>query len=200
VSELIRVAFHIHTNYSPDSRTTIEQVIDKAISCGIKKIAITDHNTIRGALHMKRLYPEMVIVGEEIMTSEGEIIGLFLSKLIPRDMTPEQTLSEIHAQGGLSYIPHPFDYKRAHFTVKRIRELAHMIDIIEIFNPKCSPECNNLASQIANELGIACAVGCDAHYAEDICKYTMLIEDFASPVELLFALKNSQTNLELRTS
>ncbi|MBC7261726.1 MAG: PHP domain-containing protein, partial [Chloroflexi bacterium] len=109
----IKVDLHIHTCYSPDSLTSLEAVIAAALERGLGALAITDHNAIEGALALQRMAPFPVIVGEEILTAEGDIIGLFLQELIPPKLTPAQTIARIREQGGVVYIPHPFDFRRS---------------------------------------------------------------------------------------
>ncbi|RLC74880.1 MAG: hypothetical protein DRI61_15875, partial [Chloroflexi bacterium] len=105
---MIKADLHVHTIYSKDAFLTLRNLISVAIYKKIKCIAITDHNEIRGALKLRKIAPFKIIVGQEIMTSEGEIIGLFLSNRIESGLSPEKTIEEIRKQGGLVYLPHPF--------------------------------------------------------------------------------------------
>src|SRR5687767_13395971 len=112
----LRADFHSHSHYSRDSvinpRTFVETCERRGIDC----IAVTDHNEIEGAFVIDKLARESgrlkVIVGEEVKTAEGEIIGLFLKEWVPRDLSPEETIRAIHEQGGLVVVPHPYDVFR----------------------------------------------------------------------------------------
>ncbi|MFB3092520.1 MAG: PHP domain-containing protein, partial [Dehalococcoidia bacterium] len=98
---MLRADLHIHTNYSPDSGATPKSIVDQCLRTGLNCIAITDHNTIDGALEVQRIAPFKVIVGEEVKSSAGDIIGLFLKEAIPRNLTPLETVQAIKAQGAL---------------------------------------------------------------------------------------------------
>ena len=134
---MIKVDLHVHTRYSMDCKTSLEDIYNECKRKGISKIAVTDHETIEGALKFNKLYPDLVIVGEEILSSHGEIIGLFIHKHIESRQSPEKVIEEIKRQGGLVYIPHPFDVFRAGLKEEKLRALIDKIDIIEIFNSKC---------------------------------------------------------------
>jgi predicted metal-dependent phosphoesterase TrpH len=108
----LRADFHSHSHYSRDSVISPQAFIDRCLRKGIDCIAVTDHNEIEGAFVIQKLAPFKVIVGEEVKTSEGEIIGLFLKELVPKGMSPEDTIDCIHEQGGLAVIPHPYDIFR----------------------------------------------------------------------------------------
>lgn len=131
---MYKVDLHTHSTASPDGGISIDQyqnAIDKNL---LDAIAVTDHNQIDFALRLKRLLGEHIIVGEEIMTSEGEIIGLFLDSAIQPGLIPQETIRQIKDQKGLVYIPHPFETVRHGLHPKIIDELIDQIDIIEIYN------------------------------------------------------------------
>ena len=117
-SRLIRVDCHNHSYYSPDSILSPKTMLSRARRRGLDVIAVTDHNTVRGGLVAQELaakrFPELrVIVGEEVRTADGEVLGLFLSQDIPRDLSAVETIERIHAQGGVAGAPHPFDTHRS---------------------------------------------------------------------------------------
>ena len=105
----MKADLHIHSMHSPDSKTTAEQIVAQCQKAGIDCVAITDHNTIAGSLELKRIAPFKVIVSSEIHTGEGEVIGYFLEKEIPKRLSAKETVRLIKEQGGLVCVPHPFD-------------------------------------------------------------------------------------------
>ena len=149
----MKTELHIHTRYSHDSLLCLNLL---GVMCKIKKIdciAICDHNTILGGLMAKKIlsrYGIQVIVGEEIFTDSGEIIGLFLNSNISAGLTANKTVSEIKAQGGIVYIPHPYDEKRYRTVLKLkvLKQISNQIDLIEIhffrFFFKTKGNCRNI--------------------------------------------------------
>jgi predicted metal-dependent phosphoesterase TrpH len=163
---------------------------------GIGAIGITDHNTIAGALAFRAIAKNIkVIVGEEILTRAGEIIGLFLEREIASNLDPRETCKQIKDQGGLVYVPHPFDIFKVNRLNKRaLLDLLDIVDIIEVFNAKANvPACNKVAARFAHEYGKIAAAGSDAHYLEAIGMCGNQMEDFTTPQEFLQNL--SQANL-----
>jgi len=133
----IHADFHSHSHYSRDSVLNPRTYIDRCLKRGIDVIAVTDHNEIEGAFVIQKLAPPelKVIIGEEVKTAEGEIIGLFLHDIVPRDMSPEDTVRAIHEQGGMAVIPHPFDtFRRSVLTGEAIERVKTSVDAIEGFN------------------------------------------------------------------
>lgn len=131
---MFKIDLHTHSIASPDGGLTTKQY-QQLISEGlVDYVAITDHNRIDFGLKLHEKLGDKVIVGEEIMTTEGEIVGLFLKKPIRPDLTPKQTISAIKEQGGLVYVPHPFETVRKGVHASTLEELADQIDIIEIYN------------------------------------------------------------------
>ena len=124
----------MHSRYSHDSNTALEELASRARELGLARIALTDHNTAQGALVFQDMEPELVIAGEEVKTTEGEVIGLFITRTIKAWQRPEAVMDEIHEMGGLVYIPHPFDRWRANFAPHRLVALASRIDVIEGYN------------------------------------------------------------------
>ncbi len=164
-----RVDLHIHTCYSPDSLTRLEEVIAAALKCGLGALAVTDHDAMEGALALSRIAPFPVVVGEEIDTGEGEITGLFLNEFIPPGLGPERTVNTIRAQGGLVYVPHPFDRQRRPLGESGLFSVLAHIDVIEVLNARVrKPEFNNQAARFAREHGLPGGAGSDAHTPGEI--------------------------------
>ena len=131
----------MHTDHSPDCATPVDVLLDTAKERGLGAIAITDHNEVSGALAARELAEESgdvkVIVAEEVKTAEqGEVIGLFLEEKIERGMTMAETIAEIRRQGGLVYVPHPFDRLHSVPDYEHLLDMVEEIDILEVFNPR----------------------------------------------------------------
>jgi predicted metal-dependent phosphoesterase TrpH len=186
---MLRVDLHLHSNYSHDGQSSLQQLIDRAHECGLDRLALTDHNTIEGALELVRLAPDLAIAGEEAKTREGEVIGLFITGRIPPFLRPEETMDLIHGMGGLTYVPHPFDPHRAHFSPQRLVELASRIDIVETYNPWCDVDVNRVAAYMADELGKVTATGSDSHSAEELGRSWMEMEEYDGVADFLQKLR-----------
>lgn len=179
----------MHSHYSHDGRSSIPQIVERARTCGLDRLALTDHNTAEGALEFVRIAPELAIAGEEAKTLEGEVIGLFITERIPPFLRPEQTLDLVHEMGGLTYIPHPLDRNRSHFSEHRLVQLADRIDIIETYNPWCDAAANQAATRLAAELGKAAVTGSDAHSVEELGRSWMEIEEYEGIPDFLEKLR-----------
>ncbi len=179
---------HVHTNYSKDSLLSLDRLFSACRRKGIGCIAITDHNTIRGALEFQRRFNGVkVIVGEEIESSAGEIIGLFLKEEIPPGLSAGKTIALIKRQGALVYLPHPFDHwRKAPINLKSIEPFWNEVDIIEIFNSRSLKSFwNEKALKLAREKKKLYGVGSDAHSEKEIGKSLLKMEDFGSPAEFV---------------
>lgn len=187
---MVRVDLHAHTHFSGDCGLLPAAILRAADARGLSRLAITDHNSIRGGLEMHAIAPERIIVGEEIKTRAGEIIGLFLQEEIPRRLTPMETVKRIKDQGGLVYIPHPFDRLRAsRLRREALVEIAHHVDIVEVFNSRVTfPRDNRLAEEYALRFGLARGGGSDAHIAYEIGRTYVEMPDFKTPDEFMRAL------------
>jgi len=188
----LRVDLHLHSRYSHDSRTSLEALIERSRACGLDRIALTDHNTVEGALALARLAPELAIVGEEAKTLEGEVIGLFITGSLPAFQRPERVMDLVHDMGGLTYVPHPLDRNRSHFSAERIVELADRIDIIETYNPWCEPAANAAAARLAAELDKVTATGSDAHSTHEMGRTWMDMEEYADVADFLAKLRHAR--------
>jgi predicted metal-dependent phosphoesterase TrpH len=188
----VRVDLHLHSNFSHDGRSSLDELIQRCAECGLDRIALTDHNTVEGALALAHMAPELAIVGEEAKTREGEVIGLFITGLILPYLPAEHVMDMIHGMGGLTYMPHPLDRRRSNFRAERIVELADRIDIIETYNAWCEPAANQAAARLAGELGKVAATGSDSHAAHELGRSWMEIEDYTSPQDFLEKLRDAR--------
>ncbi len=165
----MRYDLHIHSKYSLDGLIEPEIIAKTAKNQGLSGIAVTDHHTIRGGLETKKVAPEdlEVIVGSEIGTERGEVIGLFLSEEIVSNRLVE-VVDEIREQGGLVVLPHPFDRLRGS-GIQPIKEDAKLADCIETFNSRCLRDSYNEKARIyAKKHSLHCSAGSDAHFAREI--------------------------------
>jgi predicted metal-dependent phosphoesterase TrpH len=194
---LIEVDLHMHTDHSPDCATPVEVLLETARDRGLGAIAITDHNVVSGALEARRIAAEMgdikVIVAEEVKTAEqGEVIGLFLEEKIPRGMTMRETIAEIRRQGGLVYVPHPFDRFHSVPDYEHLLDIVEEIDVLEVFNPRVAVTAfNEEAERFARKYGIVPGAGSDSHVAQGLGSVRVRIHDFDGPEEFLEAMRDA---------
>ena len=187
---MLKADFHVHTKYSPDCNTPLPKIVSRCLNIGINCIAIADHGTIKGALKMRELAPFTVIVAEEILTTHGEIMGMFLQEEIPSGLSVEQTIERIRAQNGLICIPHPFDRLRySALDGDIVEELAEQIDVIEVFNARSLLASHaNKARLFAQKYGIRQSAGSDAHTAGEIGNAYVEMPEFKGRDDFLPAL------------
>lgn len=193
-TKLIDVELHSHTHFSRDSLNHLEDVIRTCRAVGIGRIAITDHSKIEGALRAHALAPDLVIVSEEVKTTQGELLCLFIRELIPRGLSPEEAIERVHAQGGIVGTPHPLDPLRAGLGRENVLRLRDQIDFIEVFNARIrNPAMNDAADVLARELGLPRSVGSDAHTLGEIGNCRVRMREYApdSPQDFLAALKEA---------
>jgi len=178
---LLKIDMHVHTRYSEDCLMSLEEVVKEVEEKRLDGVAITDHNTIQGALKLKQMASFEVIVGEEIKTKEGEIVGYFLREKIPPDLAPEETIKRIRSQNGLVCIPHPFDrLRRSRLSFQAIERIKSEVDIIEVFNARnVFSKDNEKAIDFANKNGFAKIAGSDAHTKYEIGNGYIEIENFS---------------------
>ena len=177
---MLRVDLHMHTHFSPDSLVSPERLVARCQKVGLSCIAVTDHNTTEGARVVKDIAPFLVIVGEEVRTSEGEVTGLFLTETIPEGLSIGETARGIKDQGGLVSIPHPFDRFRGEVISRRgLDEVVQYADIVEVFNAR-----NNLSADdrkaldFAREHGLLTSGVSDAHTTMELGRTYVEMPDF----------------------
>lgn len=191
----MRLDCHLHTAASGDARTTLEELAQRVEAVHLDVVCITDHHAIDAAQALQRDLGIRVIVGEEIRTPSGEIIGLFLSERIPYVLPVPEVIRRIKAQGGLVYAPHAFDPERAGLrkTVLETLVTAGELDVIEVFNAKIEDRAHNLAAiEFARQFDIAPGVGSDAHDPEGIGAAYIEVPDFDGPHAMLTALRQGR--------
>jgi hypothetical protein len=191
---LIDVDLHMHTDHSYDCATPVEVLLAEARARGLGAIAVTDHNEISGALEARaKANGVKVIVGEEVKTKEqGEVIGLFIEEKIPRGMTLQETIAEIRRQGGLVYVPHPFDRMHSVPDYEHLVAVIDDVDAIEVFNPRIAiSEFNEEAVRFAAKYRIPAGAGSDAHVPQGLGSVRIRMRDFNGPEEFLESLRDA---------
>ncbi len=184
----VRVDLHSHTMWSGDSTTTPAELEQAVVEAGIDVLCITDHNAVKGAQELVGRLPCRVVVGEELRTYAGEIIGLFLTEHVPFGVAPRDAAERIRAQGGVVYVPHPFDPLRHNLAEPALIDLAEagLLDAVEAFNAKTQlPHLQAQAAAFAVRYGLPAGAGSDAHVPEAIGAAYVEMPDFDGPREFL---------------
>jgi hypothetical protein len=191
---MIDVDLHMHTDHSYDCATPVEVLLAEARARGLGAIAVTDHNEVSGA-HAARERADglTVIVGEEVKTAEqGEVIGLFIEEKIPRGLTLQETIAEIKRQGGLVYVPHPFDRMHSVPDYEHLLDVLDDVDAIEVFNPRVAiTEFNDEAARFADKYRIPAGAGSDAHVPQGLGSVRIRMREFNGPQEFLESLRDA---------
>lgn len=193
---LWNVELHSHTLWSKDCIVPFERIIAQCRARDVDRIAITDHNTADGALAMAKLAPDLVIVGEEIMTTHGELLGYFMTKSIPARLTPEETIQRLRDQGAIISVSHPYDrLRRGAWEEADLLRILDQVDAIETFNARCVyHEDNDKAAALAKARGVRGTVGSDAHSKPEYGQATLRMPPFETPAEFIAALDVGQPN------
>jgi predicted metal-dependent phosphoesterase TrpH len=196
---MIDCELHSHTHYSRDSLNKLADVIRACHEAGISRIAITDHSETAGALKAHQLAPDLVIVSEEVKTTQGDLLCFFITEKIPRGVTPEEAIQRVHAQGGIIGPAHPLDTTRAGLGRDNVLRLGHQLDFIEVFNARTiDPAMNAAAQALADELGLPGIAGSDAHMLGEIGAARVRMREYTSPQDFVSALR--QATLITRSS
>ncbi len=193
----IDVDLHMHTDHSHDCATPVEVLLDTAREQGLGAIAITDHNEVSGALEARAKaahFGVKIIVSEEVKTADqGEVIGLFIEEKIPRGMTLAETVAAIKRQGGLVYVPHPFDRMHAVPDYEHLLTIVEEIDAIEVYNPRVAiGSFNEEAQRFAAKYRILAGAGSDSHVAQGLGSVRVRMAEFDGPEEFLEALRDAE--------
>jgi hypothetical protein len=182
----LHVEFHCHTIYSKDSLTRPRDLVDTCRRKGIDRVVVTDHNTIAGARAAQALDPELVIVGEEIMATRGEILAAFVREEIPKGLSPQETIRRLKDQGAFISVSHPFDrWRNGAWQEHDLIEILPEVDAIEVYNSRCMlPRFNREARQFAEKHNLAGTVGSDAHAAFELGQSLMVLDSFEGAEEM----------------
>jgi predicted metal-dependent phosphoesterase TrpH len=189
----VRVDLHTHTMWSGDSTSTPDELVRSIAEAALDVVCITDHQSIVGAEEIAERLPCRVVVGEEVRTSSGELIGLFLTKRIAAGGRPVEVAEQIREQGGVVYVPHPFDPMRRNLSEPALYDLAErgLLDAIEVLNSKTSlASLSARAADFAAEFDLAGGAGSDAHVPDAIGAACVEMPDFGTPAEFVAALRS----------
>lgn len=190
----VRVDLHTHTMWSGDSTTTLDEFAAAVDHSGLDVVCITDHHAIEGAVRLRDQLACRVIIGEELRTAAGEIIGLFLTDRVPMGISHMDAAKAIREQGGVVYVPHPFDPMRRNMSEAALYELAEhdLLDAVEVLNAKTSlTSLNRRAAEFAAEFGIVGGAGSDGHVPDALGAAYVEMADFDSPMEFLASLASA---------
>lgn len=196
-----QVELHCHTLYSKDCVVKLDTILRLCDQRSIDKIAITDHNTAEAAIAMQKHAPERVIVGEEIMTTQGELLGYFMQESIPAGLTPEETIKRLRDQGAAISVSHPFDrLRKGAWQEADLRRILDKVDAIEVFNSRCMfGEDNQKARAFAAETGTLGTVGSDAHSKMEYGRALMVMQPFEGASDFVAGLASAD-HIELYSS
>jgi predicted metal-dependent phosphoesterase TrpH len=189
------VDLHSHTMWSGDSTTTPEELERAVVESGLDVLCITDHNAVKGAVELAGRLPCRVVVGEELRTHAGELIGLFLTERVPFGISPREAAERIRAQGGVVYVPHPFDPMRRNLAEPALTDLAcaGLVDAVEVWNAKTSlRSLQERAAAFAASHGLLAGAGSDAHVPDALGSAFVEMPDFDGPQEFLASLAQAE--------
>ncbi len=191
---MISIDFHTHTSASKDSLISPESFVAAARRKKLDRVVVTDHNGIAGAQAAQALDSEMIIVGEEIMTTKGEILASFMTEEIPRGLAPIETIHRLRDQGAFISVSHPFDsWRNGAWKLEDLLEITPLVDAIEIFNARCTKaEDNQKALKFAREYHLSGTAGSDAHAAFELGKARLVLPEFSGPDGLRKVIADGQ--------
>ena len=193
IEATVRVDLHNHTHYSPDSILTPKQFVREVPRRRLDVVAVTDHNTIRGALAVRELADFPVIVGEEVRSQDGEILGLFLSDEIPKGLSAGDTIARIKDQGAIVGVPHPFDSLRSALLEDTLLAYIDQIDFIEGLNARMVFSSHNeKAREFAKDRGLPASAGSDAHSPWEVGRVWVEMPSFEGAADFVTALRQGR--------
>ncbi len=188
---------HCHSHYSPDSLNKIEDLIATAKAKKIDRLTITDHNTITGALRAKELDPQLIIVGEEILTTKGELLAFFVSREIPAGLTPLAAIEILREQDAFISVSHPFDRLRHGWDLVDLVEIAPLIDAIEVFNARSFTRgVNEKALKFAQSYKLAGTAGSDAHTLKEVGQANLVLPEFWDSHSLRASIRQARVDAQ----
>ena len=193
----ITIDLHMHTDWSHDCSIPAEELVDHAEAIGLGGIAVTDHNVFGGALEaveIARSRELIVVPGEEVKTDDqGEVIGLFLEEEIARGMTFADTIAAIREQGGLVYLPHPFDRMHSIPDPATVHRHLAEIDVLEVYNARLLRDSfNDEALRFARKYRLLQGAGSDAHVLQGVGTGAVQMRRFDGPEEFLLSLRTAE--------
>ncbi len=191
---MLTVELHSHTYVSEDCLMRPADIVRTCRARGLDRLAVTDHNSIRGALELQAIAPDLTIVGEEIMTTQGELLGYFLKEAVPPGLTPAETIARLRAQGAAISVSHPFDrLRKGAWREADLLAILPQMDAIEVFNARVIfPEDNERALAFAREHATLGSVGSDAHSHRELGRAVLRMEAVGASAALVAGFANGE--------
>jgi predicted metal-dependent phosphoesterase TrpH len=188
-----KVECHCHSDYSKDSLSGLEDLIQTAKKRGLDKLILTDHNTIQGALKAQEMAPDLIIVGEEIKTTIGEFLAFFVKEEIPKGLSPQDALQRLKAQNAFISVSHPFDQMRYGWPLEALDQIRPFVDAIEVFNSRSlTAQVNEQALAYAEKYQLAGTVGSDAHTLPEVGRSYLELPPFEDAASLRKVIGQAQ--------
>jgi len=196
---MLKVEFHCHTRYSKDSLVELADLLHVCKRKGIHKLVVTDHNTIAGALKARELAPDQFIIGEEMMTLQGELLGIFIKEEIPIGLSAKAAIELLRSQGAFISVSHPFDtLRQGHWHPDDLISIIPDIDAIEMFNSRCLlPRFNLQSITFAHQHHLLGTVGSDAHSLVEVGVATLTLPDFEDADSLKHSLSFAEPHIHM---
>jgi hypothetical protein len=196
---MINVEFHCHTRYSKDSLVKIPDLLATCKKKGLDRLVVTDHNNILGAREANALDPDRFIIGEEIMTQQGELLGIFVQEHIPSGLDAVETIDILRSQSAFISVSHPFDvFRKGHWDENDLLNILPRIDAIEVFNSRCmDPQFNKHAQDFASQHHLLGTVGSDSHSLGEVGTASLTLPGFSDTTSLIHALQMAHQNIHL---
>lgn len=188
----ILVDFHVHSEFSPDSVTKLSALIERAHELNLGKLVITDHNSIQGAIRLQKRYPDFVIVGEEILTTRGEILAFFVEEEIPAGLEPAEAFRRLRDQGAFISLSHPYSFSRHGWYEDEMIRYQEYLDAIEIANGRNTKDANEKATNFAKARSLCGTAGSDAHGLFELGRMALRLAPFSTAEELRAAIRNAE--------
>ncbi len=192
MNKLIKADFHVHSIASWDSLSKGEDLYRQARKIGLGKLIFTDHNSIAEGLRMQKMYPDFVIVGEEILTTKAEILAIFVKEGIPEGIEPLEALKRLRDQGAFISLSHPYAPMRFRWSEEEMEEYMPYLDAIEAANARCLPSMNRSAAKFAADHGLCGTAGSDAHGVPELGAMGLELPDFHTPDELRKSIRSAK--------
>lgn len=190
---MLKVDFHSHTYFSPDSLTTIEELIHAARIRGLDRLVVTDHNCLAGAREAYAAAPDLIIIGEEVQTTQGEFLAAYVTEELPKGLDWQDALKRLKDQNAFISLSHPFDPQRSGWPLETLIALAPQVDAIEVFNARVlKQEHNKTALDFARRYNLAGTAGTDGHHPSEIGKAFSIVPDFHDGGSLRSAIKSAE--------
>lgn len=188
----ILVDFHVHSEFSPDSVTKLSALIERAHELNLGKLVITDHNSIQGAIRLRKRNPDFVIVGEEILTTRGEILAFFVEEEVPAGLEPDEAFRRLRDQGAFISLSHPYSFSRHGWTEDEMIRYQGYLDAIEIANGRNTRDANEKATNFAKARSLSGTAGSDAHGLFELGRMALRLAPFSTAEELRAAIQDAE--------